>query len=338
MSDEAVEVREGAAAKAPNLALIGVLLAVLSSLSYATVNALLRSIAGEVDPFTGALMRQLPLVLTLAVLAIVLRPKSMRPRAPEFIGPKLALALLSVGVVALFIGNSLLFWSFEWVGLGIATAAYLGGLLLGATVISWIFLKERPGAAEFVGMGLVAVGLAVTALSAQNGPAGPGAAIAGFLFAVLTGVCYSISNSVSRVSQRQPGRFIVTLGLTTLGGVTGLLVFIAIRHGGNVAEAFGELTGHQFLVLVLAGCANGVALASITVAVRFTTLTTVSMLNSLVIVFGVIFGLVFFDEPVTWLLALGCAGILLGVVVGQVRWRGRRRPNPMSEGSVGPES
>ncbi|KAB1653648.1 DMT family transporter, partial [Pseudoclavibacter chungangensis] len=221
------------------IALIGIGLGLVSSISYATVNALLRSVAGEVDPFTGALIRQLPLVGALALLALVLRPRAMRPRAPEFIGPKLALTLLAGGVVSLFVGNALLFWALDWVGLGIATAAYLGGLLLGSALIGRVFLGERPARGELVGIAFIVVGLVVTAVSAQGAAgrgdgAGPGIAVLGFVFAVVTGVCYATSNSLARVSQQVPGRFVVTLSLITLGGVLGLVLFITILHGGKL--------------------------------------------------------------------------------------------------------
>ncbi|GGA71800.1 membrane protein [Pseudoclavibacter endophyticus] len=307
--------------RASRLAWAGIALGVLSSICYATVNALLRSIAGEVDPFVGAMVRQLPLLAALVVGALVLRPVALNPARAEFIGPRAAAALFVTGIVALFIGNAILFYALDWVGLGISTAGYLGGLLLGSGLISWVFLNERPKPLEFVGMGAIALGLWLTSQAAP--PMGDQAwvAVVGFLLAVVTGVCYSISNAVSRSSQRTPGRFIATLGLITLGAVVSVFVFLLIRDGFDLTVTFGTVTGFQLAVLLLAGLVNGAALVSITVAVHHATVTTVSMLNSLVLVFGIVFGFLFFDEPVTLFLAAGSLCILAGVIIGQLRFR-----------------
>lgn len=303
---------------------IGVGLGLVSVLAYATVNALLRAVAGEIDPFVGALLRQLPLLAAMAIGALVLRPVAMRPRHAEFIGHRLAMGIFAAGFVALFVGNAILFWAFEWVGLGVSTAGYLGGLLLGSALMSWM-IGERPTAWQFVGMGGIALGLWFTAQSAAGGGGDTWLAVLGLALAVTTGVCYAVSNQASRISQRRPGRFIATLGMLTVGGVLSLFAFLLVRDGFDLAATFGPVTSFQWTTVLLAGVVNGIALIAVTLALRFTTSTTVSMINSLVIVLGVVFGLVFFGEPVTVSLAIGSALILGGVAVGQLRGRRRRR-------------
>lgn len=311
----------------PSRAWIGIALGLLSSLAYASVNALLRIVAGDIDPFVGALLRQVPLLSALVIGALVLRPAALRPGQLDFIGPRVAAGLFGTGIIGLFIGNAVLFYALDWVGLGIATAGYLGGLLLGSALTSWIFLHERPSGWQFVGLGAIAVGLWFTSQAAP--PVGESSAVAlvGFALSVVTGICYSISNAVSRAAQRRPGRFISTLGLITLGAVVSMFVFLLIRDGFNLGVTFAGLTAGQLLVLILAGVVNGIALVSITLALRYATSTTVSMLNALVLVFGILFGLIFFGEPITVPLAIGSVLILVGVVVGQLRAK-RRDPKP----------
>ena len=309
------------ARSAGRIAWLGVLLALLSSVSYATVNALLRAVAGDIDPFVGSLLRQVPLLAVLALGAIALRPVALNPSHADFIGHRLGALLFGAGVVSLFVGNALLFFSLEWVGLGVSTAGYLGGMLLGSAMLSWL-LGERPTGWQFVGMAGIVLGLWFTAQSAARSDLDPWIAVLGFVLAVTTGVCYAVSSQASRIGQRRPGRFIATLGIITFGAVVSLFAFLLVRDG-DLGATFGRLTPFQFWTVLLAGAANGVALASITLAVRFTTTTAATMLNSLVLVFGIVFGLAFFGEPVTVPLVIGSALILVGVAVGQVRSRRR---------------
>ena len=212
---------------------VGVGLALLSAIAYAAVNALLRAVAGEVDPYVGSFVRQLPLLTVLLLGAIVLRPRALRPGVEPWLGTL------------------------------------------------------------------------------------------GFACAVVTGCCYGVSNWASRVGQRRPGRFIATLGVLSLSAVVALAVVILVRTGIDAELGLMTLNGHKWATLLVAGGANAVAVGSVTLAVRFTTITTAVMLNALVVVFGVAFGAWFFDEPVTLLLGVGSALILGGVVFVHVRVRRR---------------
>lgn len=301
---------------------LGNLLALASAVAYAGVNALMRSVAHEVDPLASSLLRQVPLLAALVLLAIVNRPASLRPRHPAFIGGRWMLFPAIGGVFSLCIGNTLLFAALGWVGLGVATAAVTGGNLLASALISWLFLKERPTGAQLAGIALMLLGLVATGLSAQGAPVDLGLALLGFAFAVATGACYALGNSVNRVGQRGGGRFVPVLGFTTLGGVLAILVAMAVSSGPGAAWA--TLTGIEprvAWVLLAAGAANGVALTCLTLAVRFTTVTAAMMLNALMIVFGVLFGWMFFGESANAALLGGCALILAGTAVGQLRRR-----------------
>ncbi|CAG7844296.1 hypothetical protein USB125703_00523 [Pseudoclavibacter triregionum] len=313
-------------------ATLGNLLALASAVAYAGVNALLRSVAHEVDPFVSSLLRQVPLLLALAIMAIALRPASMRPSHPAFIGPKLAGAAFVGGIVALFLGNTLLFAALGWVGLGIATAALTGGNLVTSAMLSWIVLKERPTAAQFAGIGLMLAGLVFAGASAAGTPTELALAILGFVFSVLTGASYAIGTTINRRAQSGGGRFVPVLGSMTLGACISLALWIVVANGGDAWRHFAELDGRQLWTLLGAGALNGVALGCLTLAVRFTTVTAAMMLNALMIVFGVIFGVMFFGEQAPALLLASCALILGGCAAGQLRRRRGSAP------TVGPEA
>lgn len=308
-------------AKARSAASIGALLALLSAASYATVNALLRSVAADVDPFAGSLIRQLPLLVIATAALIILRPRALRPRALEFIGGRMVVMLMVAGVISFLVGNVFLFIGLDWVGLAVATAASQGGIVLGGTLVSALVLREPPNRWQVIGISIVAVGLVVVASPSFSSIQGGGLAILGFVFSVTAGLCYTISNAASRTVQRRPRTFIAALAMTNLGGAIALTIAVAIRSGGRFDLVYSALSGSQILILLLAGTVNAVALASVTLAVRFTTVTAVSALSSLVIVFGIVLAWLVFQEQIASAVIVGAAIIIAGVILAQLRPR-----------------
>ncbi|HNP14938.1 MAG: DMT family transporter [Cryobacterium sp.] len=313
-------------AKTRSAASIGAMLALLAAASYATVNALLRSVAADVDPFAGSLIRQLPLLVIASVALLILRPPALRPRSAEFIGAKWVGVLMVAGVVSFLVGNVLLFSGLDWVGLAVATAASQGGIVIGGTLISALVLREPPNRWQMAGVAIVAAGLTVVALPGFGSIQAGFVAVLGFLFSFGAGVCYTISNAASRTVQRRPRMFITALAMTNFGGVIALVITVAVRSGGRFDLVYSALTPSQILVLVLAGTVNAVALASITLAVRFTTVTAVSALSSMVIVFGIIIAWLVFHEEIAAAVIIGAAIIIAGVLVAQKRPTDRVQP------------
>jgi O-acetylserine/cysteine efflux transporter len=314
--------------KSRSAASIGASLALLAAASYATVNALLRSVAADVDPFAGSLIRQIPLLLIATAALIILRPAALRPRAVDFIGSKMVTLLLVAGVMSFLVGNVFLFSGLNWVGLAVATAASQGGVVLGGTLISAIVLREPPTRWQLVGVVVVAAGLVVVASPGFRNVEGGFLAIVGFILSLGAGVCYTISNAASRTVQRRPRTFITALAMTNIGGIVALTIAVAVRSGGRFDLVYSALSPTQVLILVLAGTVNAVALASITLAVRFTTMTAVSALSSMVIVFGIILAWLVFREEIGVALIVGAAIIIVGVVISQLRSSAAPEPAP----------
>lgn len=308
-------------AKTRSAASIGALLAVLAAASYATVNALLRSVAADVDPFAGSLIRQLPLLVIATAALIILRPPALRPRSLEYIGSRMVIVLMVAGVISFLVGNVFLFTGLNWVGLAVATAASQGGVVVGGTLVSALVLREPPTRWQIVGVSVVAIGLIVVASPGFGSVQGGGFAVFGFVLSLAAGICYTISNAASRTVQRRPRTYISALAMTNFGGVIALTIAVAIRSGGRFDLVYSALSGPQILVLLLAGTVNAVALASVTLAVRYTTVTAVSALSSLVIVFGIILAWFVFGEQLAVAVIVGAAIIILGVVIAQLRSR-----------------
>ncbi|WP_430592065.1 DMT family transporter [Humidisolicoccus flavus] len=305
---------------------IGPLLALLAAVAYATVNALLRSVAADVDPFVGSLIRQLPLLVVGLVIVLVLRPKTLRPGTPSFIGLRGVVLLMLGGTLSFLIGNVLLFQGLDLVGLAIATAASQGGMAAGGALVSWIFLKERTTRVQLLAILVVIAGLIVMSAPAFSTETQGSGALLGIVFSALAGTCYTVANVASRSVQRRPKTFITALFLTNLGGVIALVTAVAVRFGGDIERATVDLYGTTLAILFAAGCVNAIAIASVTLAVRFATITVVSTTVSLVIVFGLMIAWLVFDEPMAANTLVGAAIILLGVLLAQLRSRSNKTP------------
>jgi|SRR5690625_595296 len=321
---------------------IGESLALLGVGAYAAVNALLRSVAADVDPFAGSLIRQLPLLVITTTTLIIVRPAAARPKHEDFVGPGAILLLMGAGVVSFLIGNVFLFQGFAWVGLAVAVAAMQGGMVVGGALVSWLFLKEPPRRSQIVGAGIVIIGLLLTAVPSWE-TAGGWQGIAGFVMSAAAGACYTVSNGASRKVQRGRKAFIVALASTNFGGVLALGIVTMLRAGGDITQLFAGATSSEILILFTAGLVNAVAIGSVTLAVRYTSVAAVSTISATVIVASTIIAGTVFKEHLPALLLIGSAVVLIGVIYGQLPplsrlMRGARRAQQIEDLTVVPNS
>lgn len=299
---------------------LGETLALIAAVSYAGVNVFLKPVSGTIDPFVGSLVRLLPLLIIITVMTVVIRPAAANPKSEFFIGGKILGLLVFGGTMSFLVGNVLLFSALNLAGVAIATAAVQAGSVLGGVVISWAFLKERPSNQQLIGVAIIVVGLFFMASPGFLSAELDFTVISGILVAMISGFCYTISNAASRVAQRKPGRSVLTLLVSNVAGATALFITIWAIHSNPFAE-FAKLTNEQWGYVLIAGLVNAGALASVTLSVRYTTVTKSVMITSLSIAFGALFGVLFFSEILQPLVLLGLGLVLSGVIVGQLAAR-----------------
>lgn len=296
----------------------GELLALTGALSYAIVNALQRSVAKGLDPYVGSLIRQLPLFFLATIFIVSVRSPSLRPKSDKFLGAATLSLLFAAGVGSFCIGNILLFAGMNWIGLAVAVAASQGGLVLGGAWISTFVMKEPPVGWQKIGVVVVACGIILTAAPSIKSISQGTIAILGFGVSFSAGVFFTISGAVNRSFQKKGGTFLVALAVTNVGGVAALVLAVLVRAQGNLSRLLPSLTSHQLLVLLCAGCVNAVAIASVTLAVKFTNIANVSMILSLVLVFGVLTAWIVFGESISITFLLGATAVLSGVLMSQI--------------------
>ena len=190
--------------------------AIVAAISYTIVNITLRAAAVSIDPFVGSALRQLPVAaLAFAVLA-VRRQRELVPGDPAFIGWGFVRALLFGGFLSFLVGNVLYFLGLAEAGLGITVSASQGGVVFAGLLLSLAFLHERPRREQWLGAGIIGIGLVFVALAQLGTPSDTW--WIGLIFAALAGACYATTNVLTRLVQRaRPVLFVVLAG-TSLGG------------------------------------------------------------------------------------------------------------------------
>ena len=97
-----------------------------------------------------------------------------------------------------------------------------------------------------------------------------------------------------------------------------LLIVIIVRTLVDPAGLYTGLHLYDVIVVLIAGCANILALAGIAQAVRYSSVATVNTIGSAQIVFSVVASVFIFGETVPLLMAIGLVAVIGGILVGQI--------------------
>jgi drug/metabolite transporter (DMT)-like permease len=297
---------------------IGEGLALVSVIGYTTVNALVRSVALAVDPFSASLIRQLPLLAVATVAVLVIRPRALLGGTGIAISRRDQWLLMGSGIISFLLGNVLLLVGFAQAGLSAAIVATQGGMVLGGIALSAWFLHEPPTGRQLLGAAIVLAGLVLAVVPTLSSDANAASLTVGFLAALGAGLSFTVSSAASRSVQRdRSDAFVTALFLTNGAGTVALALYCAIR---GVADGSGMLAGmgsREALVMLAVGLVNAVAIGAITLAARYTTVTTISTLSALIIVTSMVVGATVFSEVIHPLLIVGAVLIIAGVLVVQ---------------------
>jgi O-acetylserine/cysteine efflux transporter len=291
--------------------------ALVSAIAYTVVNVTLRAAAPTIDPALGSLLRLIPLAVVAWFVVLRGGAHEYRPGHPEFLGWRLIGALVVGGAISLVLGNILYFRALTEGGLGITVSGIQAGSVLGGIAIGLVVLGDRPRPAQLAGAGIIVVGLALIA-AARTGELLQLWWL-GLLFALGAGTTYAIANVFTGYVQRRRPLLFVSLAGSNLGGFVPLAVIVgasaATTPAGPAVDAYSA-----FWVMV-AGCANAVALAGLAMSLRSTTIAATSTISSASIVLSFVASVVIFNESGQPLMVLGVLLVTAGIVAAQL---GRR--------------
>ena len=302
--------------------------ALLAAASYTVVNITLRAAAPEIDPVLGAFLRQVPVAVIAWLVVLRSGAVEFRPGHPAFLGRDLVWVLLASGAVSLVVGNIAYQLALVTAGLGVSVSGIQAGSVLGGLVLSTISLREPPTRAQGLGAAIVLAGLAAIGVAQTSGllPLW----YVGLLLAVTAGSCYAAANALTRVVQKRRPLLFVTLAGASVGGLVPLGLIIGGRELVEPGSVLGGLAPTTVGVVLAAGLANALALASLALAVRYTTVASTNVVSAAAIVFSFVGSVVIFREVGSPPMVAGVALVVIGLVVAQIR-RPSEREAPVAD-------
>lgn len=232
------------------------------------------------------------------------------------------------GFLSFVIGNVAYFVGLAEGGLGITVAASQGAVVFAGMGLGLLLLHERPRREQLLGAIVIGVGLVLVAI-AQSGEPRP-LWVLGLLAALIAGSCYAATNVVTRLVQRDRPMLFVVLAATSAGGLTPLVIIIAVRALAGVGPAPVDVDAGAIGVVLLAGVFNAVALIGLTQAMRESTVATTNTLSASQLVFSFVASVLLFNEVGSPAMILGVVLVMAGIVYAQTDRARRSATRPES--------
>lgn len=286
---------------------LGELFSLLSAAAWAVGVILYRQLGTSLPPLQLNLLKNL-LVLGMVALAI---PLLHGPALPAFDASSVAIALAS-GFIGIAVADTLYFRALNQLGAG--RMGILGNVYSPAVILlSFLFLDERLTLLQFLGFGLVSLGVFLVA-ERRAGDAGGGPALLrglaiGLVAILLMAVAIVM---VKRTLESQPLLWVT--GLRMLGAVAGLLLV-----GGLMARHYGPpllppLRGLAWRKLVLAAFVGQfLSMVFWLGGYKFTSASVAAILNESSSVFILLLAWAWLKEPLTRRAMAGVVCTLAGV-------------------------
>lgn len=286
---------------------LGELFSLLSAAVWAVGVILYRQLGASLPPLQLNLLKNL-LVLGMVALAI---PLLHGPALPAFDAGSVAIALAS-GFVGIAVADTLYFRALNQLGAG--RMGILGNVYSPAVILlSFLFLDERLTLLQFLGFGLVSLGVFLVA-ERRAGDAGGGPALLrglaiGLAAILLMAVAIVM---VKRTLESQPLLWVT--GLRMLGAVGGLLLVggLVARHRGT--PLLPPLRGLAWRKLVLAAFVGQfLSMVFWLGGYKFTSASVAAILNESSSVFILLLAWAWLKEPLTRRAIAGVVCTLAGV-------------------------
>ncbi|HSX05655.1 MAG TPA: DMT family transporter [Candidatus Saccharimonadales bacterium] len=287
-------------------AAFGASLVVTSSFFYGLYGVWTKLMGSSFGIYQQAVFRSMLVVAIMLVIATT--RKELSPLHWQRDARWFALSIISSGLI-----SGPLYYATLRVGVGLAAALCYAGIILGMFLFGWIFSRERYTARKFIATGLAFVGLACIFA--------PSVHTLGLL-ALLAALEAGLATGLNVVaSQKMPYSASQTTIIAWTGGI---LINIVLTY--LTGEQHHHLTFDiSWLYLVLFALTSIAASWSVIRGVKLIDAGSAGLLGLLEIVFGVVFGMLFFAERPSSLAFIGMVAIILAAAIPYLDHFKRRR-------------
>ena len=311
---EALRTQTAAAHAASHLFWLGTFCGLLSAVVYTVANGFLRAVT-ESDPIWVSAMK------ALSTAACLIPWLVFSVRRGEGLPPvKIWLMIAAASLVGQMGGNISFQFALGQVGLALTVPLSLGGMIVGATFLSRLFLGERISVIAGLAVSVLLASIAVLSLGAeearaqvlQQAAANPWQLTIGVVLACFSGLAYSVLNVVIRHAVQRGATLPATLVTVSITGLISLSILAQQRIG-----LAGMLdTSHRDLATMLAaGMCNAVAFVALTRSLQLTSVVYANALNAAQAALAALAGVLVFHEPASAALTAGVGLTILGLAI-----------------------
>jgi drug/metabolite transporter, DME family len=223
-------------------------------------------------------------------------------------------------------GNISFQFALGQVGLALTVSLSLGGMIVGATILSRVFLHERLNLTAALAVGVLLLAIAVLSFGADEAreqvlrqvAANPWQLAVGVTMATLSGFAYSVLNVVIRYSVQRGATLPVTLMTVSVMGLISLSLLSLQRIGWS---GMLQTTPRDLTMMLLGGACNAVAFVALTRCLQLTSVVYANVLNAGQAALAALTGVIIFGEPASAGLIGGVVLTVLGLAI--LTWRPR---------------
>ncbi|SOD56189.1 Uncharacterized membrane protein [Pseudoxanthomonas wuyuanensis] len=268
---------------------IGEALALGSAATWAVGMILARQLGATLPPLALNLLKNGLVLLVLVPLAMLF---SAGPW-PQLSASELAWVLLS-GVIGIAVADTLYFRALNELGAG--RMGIIGNLYSPLVlVLGFLFLDERLGLQQWLGFGLVGMGVLLVSKPRREWKTQPAHTLRGVLFGMLAIALMAVAIvMVKRILETQPLLWITALRLGgAVGGLALLAALPAMRH--RVAFDRHRVPWGRLVVAALVG--QGLSMVLWLGGYKYTSASVAAILNESASVFLVVLAALWLREP-----------------------------------------
>ncbi|WP_425616948.1 EamA family transporter [Anatilimnocola sp. NA78] len=292
----------------------GTFCGLFSAVVYTVANGFLRAVS-DYDPIWVSAMKALSTAACLSpwVLFSLRRGEGVPP-------VKIWLMIAAASLVGQLGGNISFQFALGQIGLALTVPLSLGGMIVGATFLSRVFLHERVNLTSAIAVGVLLMAIAVLSLGAEEAramvlqkvAANPWQLTIGVTTACLSGVAYSVLNVVIRHAVQHGATLPATLMTVSLMGLASL-GFLAMQRIGWQGMLHTESL--DVALMLAAGVCNALAFVALTRCLQLTSVVYANVLNAAQAALAALAGVLVFREPASVALTAGVGLTILGLVI-----------------------
>lgn len=230
---------------------------------------------------------------------------------------------LAIAIASLFgqLGGNISFqFALGQIGLALTVSLSLGGMIVGATLLSRIFLHEKIHFIAAAAVGVLLLSIAVLSLGAEEArdrlllrdSTDPWQLTLGVAAACCSGLSYSVLNVVIRYSVQRGATLPATLMTVSVMGLISLSLLSLRRIG---FEGMLQTKPLDLSMMLLAGVCNAAAFVGLTRCLQLTSVVYANALNAAQAALAALTGVLIFQEPASVALTAGVGLTILGLVI-----------------------